>query len=93
MDEFLHETELIDTFTDASKDGLALSLASANVDTEFIGFHNAVFTWATPSDGMPTPRRRNFRLRIEGDLFFLKGKINLIVGPTGLCMPLSRSLC
>ena len=30
-----------------------------------------------------TPGRRNFRLRIEGELFFRRGAINMIIGPTG----------
>ena len=30
-----------------------------------------------------TPSRRNFHLNIEGDIFFKRGAVNLIVGPTG----------
>ena len=52
-----------------------------------IGFRNASFSWANSTGGSaaPTPGtgRRNFNLRIDGDLFFRKGKINLIIGPTG----------
>ncbi len=53
-----------------------------------IGFRNASFTWRTDAQtgefsGVDTPRRRNFRLSIEGDLVFKPGKVNLIIGPTG----------
>ena len=48
-----------------------------------IGFRNATFTWAKDPSGVMTPGRRNFKLKIEGELFFKPGCINMIVGPTG----------
>lgn len=37
----------------------------------------------TPGSGVMTPSRRNFVLRVEDELVFKRGKINLIIGPTG----------
>ncbi|KAF9516655.1 hypothetical protein BS47DRAFT_1371638 [Hydnum rufescens UP504] len=61
---------------------------SPGMDPEAIGFRNSTFTWSKSVGGAPleapvTPSRRHFRLRVEGDLFFHKGGLNLIVGPTG----------
>jgi ABC-type uncharacterized transport system fused permease/ATPase subunit len=57
-------------------------------DSEALGFYDASFTWsaeqtATPEDGTTTPSRRNFVLRIDGELVFKRNVINLIIGPTG----------
>ena len=44
----------------------------------------ANFTWTNePSDGTITPSAQSFRLRIDDELKFKKGKLNLIVGQTG----------
>ena len=55
--------------------------------TKTIGFHNASFTWANDSAKLAvTPggsRKRAFMLHIDEELFFKRGKLNLIVGPTG----------
>ena len=49
-----------------------------------IGIGRAHFTWSNePSDGTATPSAQTFRLRVEGELEFKRGKFNLIVGPTG----------
>ena len=64
---------------------ISAEFIAPGADPTAIGFRNAAFAWSqaraesTPS----TPGRRNFRLRIDGDLFFERGAINLIVGPTG----------
>jgi hypothetical protein len=51
------------------------------MDASAIGFNNATFSWANDSlSGTPTPSRRNFKLRIEGELFFKRGKMNMICG-------------
>jgi ABC-type Mn2+/Zn2+ transport system ATPase subunit len=47
-----------------------------------IGFRQAVFSWSNVSDGTLTPSRQQFSLRIEDELLFKPGRINLIVGPT-----------
>ena len=76
------QSELIDVHADAGKDNIVITIENAGVDPEAIGFCNASFTWTT-SNRASTPGRRNFTLRIDGDLFFQRNKINLVVGPTG----------
>jgi ABC-type Mn2+/Zn2+ transport system ATPase subunit len=53
------------------------------MDPTVIGFRDAVFSWSNTSDGSLTPSKRQFSLRIEENLFFKHGRINLVVGPTG----------
>ncbi|KDQ10123.1 hypothetical protein BOTBODRAFT_36553 [Botryobasidium botryosum FD-172 SS1] len=78
--DFLQNTELLDKFTEPEDEHLHQDF----VAPEVIGFTNAAFTWASHTRPlMETPSERNFTLQIEGDLFFKKGKINLVVGPTG----------
>ena len=50
-----------------------------------IGIRGASFTWSNDNDGAltPGPNRRNFTLRIEAEVAFRRGRINLVVGPTG----------
>lgn len=54
-----------------------------------IGIRDASFSWnnsvGTSESLTPgrTGGRHDFVLRIDGDLFFRKGRINLIIGPTG----------
>ncbi|KIM25975.1 hypothetical protein M408DRAFT_330768, partial [Serendipita vermifera MAFF 305830] len=81
LTEFLNETELLDKYAEEKKDNTIL--LAAPIDPTAIGFRNATFTWAANQPGTPTPGRRNFRLKIEGDLFFRPGVINMIIGPTG----------
>lgn len=81
------QTELIDSYVKTPRADIAQSLAQSNADRNTIGFSNATFSWAAQSTSRLS--HRNFRLRIDGDLFFQKGKINLIVGPTGMHVTLS----
>ncbi|KIK08096.1 hypothetical protein K443DRAFT_672979 [Laccaria amethystina LaAM-08-1] len=83
LDKFLSETELLDSFAkDSSKTVIDLSQGDHE---DVIGFKDAEFTWSasTPDDGSLTPSSRAYKLRIEGELFFERGSINLIIGPTG----------
>ncbi|KAK0464667.1 P-loop containing nucleoside triphosphate hydrolase protein [Desarmillaria tabescens] len=68
VNRFLRRTELLDTF---STNNVAVNAAH-----DKLGFRNAEFVWSSES-------RRDFKLRIEGNLFFDTG-INIIVGPTGV---------
>ncbi|KAJ7578270.1 P-loop containing nucleoside triphosphate hydrolase protein [Mycena floridula] len=73
VNEFLHDTELLDTYSGNASVDLALE----RNDKE-IGFRNATFAWsATESE-----YHSRFKLHID-ELIFRPGCINLIVGPTG----------
>ncbi|QRV86022.1 ABC transporter transmembrane region [Ceratobasidium sp. AG-Ba] len=78
--EFLLQTELLDVYTE--KDNTAI-IEPSPPEPAAIGFRNATFTWTRLQPGTPTPSRRNFKLNIDGELLFRRGKINMIVGPTG----------
>ena len=58
---------------------------ASRFDKEVVGFHDASFTWSkeAANDGTMTPSRRRFVLRIEDELIFKRGAINLVIGPTG----------
>lgn len=79
----ISKAELIDSFAESSDDGISAALTTPNVDPDTIGFRNATFAWHKQFSATPGSGRRNFHLRIENDLFFQRGKITLIVGPTG----------
>jgi len=83
LNEFLRTTELLDEFDPNSKETTIADNVEAN--TELVGIRNASFTWTSQPTGTITPgsSRRNFTLRINDEVIFRKGKINLIVGPTG----------
>ncbi|KAF8758575.1 P-loop containing nucleoside triphosphate hydrolase protein [Rhizoctonia solani] len=79
IDEFLYQTELLDTYTKNMSD-----LVEADVlRQDAIGFNNATFEWSRQAPGTPAPSRRNFRLHIDQELLFHRDKINMVVGPTG----------
>ncbi|KAK1228101.1 hypothetical protein PQX77_008872 [Marasmius sp. AFHP31] len=78
---FLYDTELLDSYT---KDTSLLPSQAADNDEQSneIGFRNASFAWSL-SNGLETPNKRRFILRIDGELLFKKGHINMVIGPTG----------
>ncbi|KAH9929009.1 multidrug resistance-associated ABC transporter [Epithele typhae] len=92
INDFLHETELLDEFEDPPVPGEDRFIASdADID---IGINHTHFTWSssvpgsgaqTPVDptSSTTPDLRRFSLRIDEPLRFKRGAINLIIGPTG----------
>ncbi|KAJ7284876.1 P-loop containing nucleoside triphosphate hydrolase protein [Mycena rebaudengoi] len=74
------KTELLDAFEEKT----APALFPAVVD-ERIGFRNATFAWSKneTDGGALTRSRRDFLLKIEDEVIFERGRINLVVGPTG----------
>ncbi|KAJ7797502.1 P-loop containing nucleoside triphosphate hydrolase protein [Mycena olivaceomarginata] len=81
LDDFLHNTELLDTFT--SKEDLEIT-APNQPASNLIGFRDATFAWSSDeADGTLTPSSRRFQLKIEGELLFKPGCVNLVLGPTG----------
>ncbi|KAG6805189.1 hypothetical protein H0H92_000368, partial [Tricholoma furcatifolium] len=72
-------TELLDEFQ--KKD--VNTLPPENQHDGDIGFRNANFVWSNDSEGSLTPSKRKFSLRIQDELLFKRGQMNLITGPTG----------
>ncbi|KAJ7042608.1 hypothetical protein C8F04DRAFT_1252025 [Mycena alexandri] len=84
VNEFLHKTELLDSFVEKDADTPELFVPADVEANEKIGFRDATFAWSSEkTDGTLTPSRRKFMLKIEGEMLFKHGCINLIVGPTG----------
>jgi ABC-type multidrug transport system fused ATPase/permease subunit len=53
------------------------------VNNQEIGFCNAAFSWSS-NPNSSAPSQRHFRLNFGGKrVVFMRGHINLIVGPTG----------
>ncbi|KAJ7578665.1 P-loop containing nucleoside triphosphate hydrolase protein [Mycena floridula] len=73
VNEFLHETELLDAYSGNASVDLVLE----RNDKE-IGFRDATFAWSASESEYQT----RFKLHID-ELIFRPGCINLIVGPTG----------
>ncbi|KAG8681627.1 hypothetical protein FRC09_017351, partial [Ceratobasidium sp. 395] len=74
---FLYKTNLLDRYS-ADKNNQS-NADSLSADSSAIGFRNATFSW---SPYLATSQR-SFRLRIESELIFRQGNINMITGPTG----------
>lgn len=72
-------------------DAFSASESSDELDTgspedSSISIRSMLFTWDASDDGKTRVTgldRRRFRLRIDDEVVFKSGKINLIVGPTG----------
>jgi ABC-type multidrug transport system fused ATPase/permease subunit len=83
FDTFFKETEFLDRYQDPEESSPPI-LASEDSEDDFIGIRNASFAWKlnTLESASSTPSSQ-FKLTVPGKLEFVKGKINLIVGPTG----------
>ncbi|KAF8310655.1 ATP-binding cassette transporter [Clavulina sp. PMI_390] len=85
VDDFLRNTELLDAYTPSTTSAAeASTVLPQYIQTDKIGFKNVHFTWSASSlqSGAVTPSRREFRLRIDDEVVFTPGSLNLIVGPT-----------
>jgi len=72
----------LDAYAQQDEDRAQLFVQSEE-ESELIGFRDAVFAWSNESGEALTPSKRKFRLRIDGELYFQSGCINLVIGPTG----------
>ncbi|TBU53541.1 hypothetical protein BD310DRAFT_937787 [Dichomitus squalens] len=86
--DFLNKTELLDEFDEKDAAAAEAVVPPRTVESDVIGIRGASFTWSKDNDGSktpgtPGPNRRNFTLRIEDEVTFRRGRINLILGPTG----------
>ncbi|KAI0768822.1 multidrug resistance-associated ABC transporter [Trametes elegans] len=87
INDFLHETELLDEFAHRKHEAHPI-LPPPTHDATTLGIKQTSFTWA--ADASPqTPARpasgpgHKFVLDVDGELLFQRGRTNLIVGPTG----------
>ncbi|KAF8965967.1 ABC transporter type 1, transmembrane domain-containing protein [Flammula alnicola] len=84
LDEFLHKTELLDSFLEVSKPSSPVPVPTPVESSSDIGFKNATFSWSLDDEGgYTTPSGRVYKLRIDGELLFKRNAINLVIGPTG----------
>ncbi|KZT67065.1 P-loop containing nucleoside triphosphate hydrolase protein [Daedalea quercina L-15889] len=89
MNDFLHNTELLDEFADHPDNiGHSLHSHSHEYNDDVIGIRKAAFTWTCDDNHVPDAPaslagRRHFALRVDGDVRFKRGCINLVIGPTG----------
>lgn len=74
------QTELLDSFDDKSSQNGNTSTTQAH--KEDIGFGHSEFTWSVHA-GTEEPSQQSFTLRIEDEVVFKRGALNLVVGPTG----------
>jgi len=84
LGDFLATTELLDVFDGNSKEPIVD--ASNIIDAE-IGFRNATFMWSKEAAENTAEAERSFKLRIDGEILFKRGTVNLIVGPTYVASP------
>ncbi|KZP30958.1 P-loop containing nucleoside triphosphate hydrolase protein [Athelia psychrophila] len=83
VNAFLNDTELLDAFSGGNQDNQALDFDFESDEHDEIGFGDAIFTWTEASDGTVTPSRHDFSLRLESNLVFKRGALNMVIGPTG----------
>ncbi|KIJ68833.1 hypothetical protein HYDPIDRAFT_173463 [Hydnomerulius pinastri MD-312] len=85
VNDFLNDTELLDEFAPADQDKPRLfAQDQAGEESGLIGFRDATFAWSNEaSGGALTPSKRRFNLRVDDEVFFKRGCMNLIIGPTG----------
>ncbi|KAJ8473273.1 hypothetical protein ONZ51_g7973 [Trametes cubensis] len=86
--DFLWNTELVDEFESERGPGEEESWANSVPEDrkDVIGIRHASFTWSKDDVASTTPggsHKRAFVLSVEDELTFLRGKLNLIIGPTG----------
>ncbi|KAH9846280.1 P-loop containing nucleoside triphosphate hydrolase protein [Lenzites betulinus] len=87
--DFLWNTELIDEFTEENVPAGEDILPNSNNPPDHdgvVGIRHASFTWSNdtaPSRAPGGTRKRRFVLTVDDELLFQRGKLNLIVGPTG----------
>lgn len=71
------QTEILDRLADDK------SNPEVAIPPDEIGFRKALFTWGKDELKDRSSEDRWFTLTIENDLFFRRGQLNLVVGPTG----------
>ncbi|KII86823.1 hypothetical protein PLICRDRAFT_700101 [Plicaturopsis crispa FD-325 SS-3] len=83
LEEFLFDTELLDAFTTPDEAAVGLFVEDAGTSDDRIGFRDAVFSWSINTASPQAQSQRDFLLRVDQEVLFRHGCINLITGPTG----------
>ncbi|KAH9929008.1 P-loop containing nucleoside triphosphate hydrolase protein [Epithele typhae] len=89
INDFLHDTELLDDFEPRRPASATAAFARPSRNDSVLGLAHTTFTWsaasATPfaAPDASALTGRHFALRINEPLVFPRGKISLVVGPTG----------
>ncbi|EMD39557.1 hypothetical protein CERSUDRAFT_111872 [Gelatoporia subvermispora B] len=80
--EFLYNTELLDEFSSKEDE---VHVERVQTRPGVIGIRASAFTWSDEGNLVRTPggSRRKFTLRVDEELTFKRGAVNLVVGPTG----------
>ncbi|EMD36164.1 hypothetical protein CERSUDRAFT_84254 [Gelatoporia subvermispora B] len=83
VQDYLRNTELLDEYTTMAGGNHDVPASAAPLVE--IGIREASFTWSNESDGSVTlgSSRRRFTLRVDDELIFKRGQVNLVIGPTG----------
>ncbi|KAF9233710.1 hypothetical protein BU15DRAFT_90237 [Melanogaster broomeanus] len=78
INDFLTETEILDHFE------VDAQFIDTSQESDLVGFRDATFAWSKEGamHGTHTPSKRGFTLKVDGELYFKPGSINLIIGPT-----------
>ncbi|KAJ6590816.1 P-loop containing nucleoside triphosphate hydrolase protein [Mycena sp. CBHHK59/15] len=79
VNDFLKKSELLDAFDETPTPVLFPTDPSA---AEQIGFRNATFSWSQETERADTRSQKEFKLKID-EILFQRGRINLVIGPTG----------
>ncbi|KAH0835495.1 hypothetical protein J3R83DRAFT_9163 [Lanmaoa asiatica] len=84
INEFLLDTELLDRYEPGTRNALPIPTTIIE-ELDLIGFRDATFAWSQNGvgDGALMPPRRSFTLKVKGEVYFQRGCVNLIIGPTG----------
>jgi hypothetical protein len=82
VDKFLHETELLDNYSEKSCTEINANFTPGGNENS-IGFNNAIFSWSKDADGgTQTGSSRSFKLKVPGRVEMEPNALTLIVGPT-----------
>lgn len=95
LEDFLQNTELLDSFQQGPRPNEEPStsfIVAVDENNSKIGFKNASFVWSKSNEeeGSVTSSKRSFKLRVDGEVFFKRDCINLIIGPTWVSPTLHR---
>ncbi|KAF8513392.1 hypothetical protein JB92DRAFT_3116459 [Gautieria morchelliformis] len=82
INDFLLNAELLDRFTRKGDKKIVVDPAET-IHPAAVGFRDAAFSWEGPQEQGKENSGRQYRLQVEGELFFKRESLNLIIGPTG----------